>query len=99
MPHDQNGNLLNNGDVVTLKAVISNLSEGEKMCNCTYTVIIPDGIDETYAPSFSANTRLSSKVIDNTDTDNTRANLHVQPPAQPDSPPEQDTPAGGNTVG
>lgn len=60
MPHDVNGQQVENGSVVTLRAVISNLSPGEKACNCTFTVLLPRGVDEDYAPSFAGNTRLGA---------------------------------------
>lgn len=59
MPHDVNGNVVKDGDLAYVLCKISNVSSGEKACNCKYTVLIPDGVDESYAPEFAGNTRLS----------------------------------------
>ena len=69
MPHDSAAKPVTEGNVVTLKAKVSNVSPGEKACNCTFTVIVPPGVDEEYAPSFSGNTRLGfADPADATDT-------------------------------
>lgn len=60
MPHDSKGQIVQDGAFVTLRAKVTNVSSGEKACNCTYVVEVPPGVDEDYAPSFSANTRLGT---------------------------------------
>lgn len=60
MPHDTNGQIVANGDVVTLLASVSHVSLAEKYCNCTFTVLVPAEIKGEYAPSFVGNTRLSA---------------------------------------
>jgi hypothetical protein len=62
MPHDAKGEVIKDGDIVTLKAKVTNVASVENYCNCTYTIIKPDSIKEDeYIPSFTANTRLSTK--------------------------------------
>ena len=58
MPHDKVGRQIQDGDIVTLKAKITGLCTGETDCNGTFNIIIPDGVGESYAPSFAGNTKL-----------------------------------------
>lgn len=62
MPHDSQGRPVAEGEIVTLKARVGAVSTGEKDCNTTFHVIVPDGVDESYAPSFAGNTRLGTVV-------------------------------------
>lgn len=47
-----------------LQATIRGISPGETACNCTFDVLVPPGINEGYAPSFAANTRLGTLARD-----------------------------------
>lgn len=65
MPHDYAGATLKEGDIVILRARVTNLAPGEKDCNCTFTIVIPDFLDESHSPAFAGNTRLGIKTGDN----------------------------------
>ena len=62
MPHDVIGTEIKDGDIVSLKAKVSSVSTGETDCNCRFSVIIPEGVNESYAPEFVGNTKLAELI-------------------------------------
>jgi len=65
--HDRNGTLLKNGDVVTVKAVVTNLSTEEGYCNVQLLTVDgrrPDGQKETIYAINTAVTVLHERPLE-----------------------------------
>lgn len=65
MPHDSNGNLLKEGDVVTMSFTVKHLSINEKACNVSLEALATARSKEQgedYLPSMTCNTTLATKI-------------------------------------
>ena len=61
MPHDRLNQEIKEGDELLLRVKVLSVSTNETACNVNVQAIIPPGIDESYAPNFTCNTRLFEK--------------------------------------
>ncbi|MBW3538759.1 MAG: hypothetical protein KY476_00665 [Planctomycetes bacterium] len=61
MPHDRNGQPLQEGDVVTLRGRLNQVYAQEDGCNVN---VVLDGPEGEYQPSISCNAKLVEKAQD-----------------------------------
>lgn len=59
MPHDKNGALLKEGDVVTIRATVRSISSGEEYCNVTLETTEP-----MYPGDYKSGITLNAKQVE-----------------------------------
>lgn len=63
MPHDANGNVIEAGDIVSIRFKVTQVSSGDDYCNVTLQSVIPMPPENKYCIDLSAvNTRQTEKV-------------------------------------
>lgn len=64
MPHDSKGQLLQEGDLVTITCRVESVSPQEDFCNATLKPVIPDGVtgDSSMDLTITTNAKLLTKV-------------------------------------
>lgn len=66
MPHDANGQLLKEGDIVTLRCRVVKIYAGQDMCNLTIEALEGGEVEgyETYRPTLTCNADSVRKADD-----------------------------------